>query len=141
MDDDAHYASLFDTLEQDRKDQKVYCDVTVSVNNKHFSAHRCVLGTFCVYFATLFQSGFKEKYDDVIKLSGPIGEEISPSTFQSILDFCYKKRCELTASNVFDILGAAEFLQIDRLKQQCLQYLETLIGPEHWQKIYKTAIR
>ena len=47
----------------------------------------------------------------------------------------------MTANNVFDVLGAAEFLQIERLKKYCVQYLETSIGPENWQNIYKTAIK
>jgi len=139
--DDTHFSSLFDKLDRDREDEKVYCDVTVSVNNVLFPAHRCILGTFCVYFATLFQSSFKDKFNETIKLSGPIGEEIKPSTFQSILNYCYKKKSTLTSTNVYDVLAAAEFLQIDGLKAECIKHLKTLISAESWLKIYRTAAK
>ena len=134
---DGHFSLLFDKLDQDRKADQVYCDVTISVNNKLFPAHRCILGTFCLYFATLFQSSFKDKHNETIKLSGPIGEEIKPRTFQSILNFCYTGKSNLTASNGYDILAASEFLQIDGLKEECLKYLKTLLSAKNWLKIYR----
>jgi len=140
--EDKHFASLFDKLEEDRKGDKVYCDVTISVNNKLFPAHRCILGTFCLYFATLFRSSFDDKNKEVIKLSGPVGEDIKPSTFQSILNFCYTKQSGLKASNVYDVLAATEYLQIDNLKKECLDYLKrSLTNFEDWLKIYRTAMQ
>jgi len=139
--DSSHFSSLFDKLDQDRKGDQVYCDVTISVNNKLFPAHRCILGTFCVYFATLFQSSFKDKSNETIKLSGPLGEEIKPRTFQSVLNFCYTKRTDLTKESVYDILAAAEFLQIDRLKDDCVRYLNSLLSASSWLKIYRTALK
>jgi len=139
--DSSHFSSLFDKLDQDRKGDQVYCDVTISVNNKLFPAHRCILGTFCVYFATLFQSSFKDKSNETINLSGPLGEEIKPSTFQSVLNFCYTKNAGLTEENVYDLLAAAEFLQIDRLKDECVRYLITLLSADSWLNIYKTALK
>jgi len=141
MADDNHFTSLFDNLDEDRKGDKVYSDVTISVNNKLFPAHRCILGTFCLYFATLFQSSSKDKSNETIKLSGPIGEEIKPNTFQSILNFCYTKKSDLTANNVYDILSAAQFLQIDRLTTECLKYLTTLLSADNWLKIYRIALK
>merc|ERR1712136_52007 len=73
---------------------------------------------------TLFQSEFDDKNAKIIKLSGPIDEEIHPRTFKSLLTFCYTKQTNLRRDNVFDILAAAEFLQIDTLKEQCKNYLK-----------------
>ena len=126
-----HFSSLFDKLDNDRKNDKLLCDVTISVNNKHFPAHRCILATFCVYFATLFQSSFDDKLNNIIKLTGPIGEEITCDTFDWLLQYLYTAKASITANNVYDILSASEFLQIDRLKAKCLECLKTLINAEN----------
>jgi len=140
--EDKHFTTLFDKLDEDRKGDKVYCDVTISVGDANFSAHRCILGTFCLYFATLFRSSFDDKNKEVIKLSGPVGEDIKPSTFQSILNFCYTKQSGLKASNVYDVLAATEYLQIDNLKKECLDFLKaSLANFEDWLRIYRTAMQ
>ena len=140
--EDGHFSSLFKELDKDRNGEKLYCNVTISVNNgKLFHAHRCVLGTFCEYFSTLFRSDFKDKYSEIIKLSGPIDEEISSDTFRLILDFCYSKKSGLTPQNVFEILSGAEFLQCHRLKAECGEFLTTLITPENWLQIYRIGVK
>jgi len=90
---------------------------------------------------TLFQSEFDDKNAKIIKLSGPIDEEIHPRTFKSILTFCYTKQTNLRRDNVFDILAAAEFLQIDTLKEQCKNYLKNKINSDNWLKIYRVAMK
>ena len=120
--ENTHFSQLFDKLDEDRKDDQVYCDVTISVNNKLFPAHRCILATFCVYFATLFRSSFNDKFDDTIKISGAIGDDMKASTFQTVLNFCYKNQSGLTKDNIYDVLSAAEFLQNDKLKERYLMH-------------------
>ena len=138
---DKHFSFLFNKLDKDRKDAKLYCDVTVSVRNELFPAHRCILGAYCFYFSTLFESDYKDSFDETIIISGPIGDEISPATFQSVLNFCYTSAIRLTKNNIYDILAAAEFLQIDRLKQESVDFLKSMISTENWLKIFKIAVR
>ena len=130
---------LFDEFDIDENGET---DVTISVDDKLFPAHRRVLKNSSLYFATLFQSGFKDKTNETITISGPIGEEIKSDTFQSILKFCYRKQSGLTENNVCDILAAAEFLQIDTLKDECIDYLKTILSTDNMRKIYRnTAFR
>ena len=61
---DNHLSSLFEELNLDENGET---DVTISVDDKLFPAHRCILATFSLYFATLFQSDFKDKTYETIK--------------------------------------------------------------------------
>ncbi len=72
---------------------------------------------------------------------GPIGEEITPETFKSILNFCYTNQTDLTATNVFNILAGSEYLELGSLKDICLEYLKTLIDHENWLRVYRTAVK
>lgn len=137
--DNGHFLLLFDKLDKDRKGKKHYCDVTISVNNTFFSTHRCVLGTFSVYFATLFQSRFKSKNERIIRLPSRIGKKkgIAPRIFKSLLNYFYTGRISLTTNNVYDVLAATEFLEIDTLKTECLEFLKTILSPENWLKVFR----
>lgn len=139
--ENSHFSTLFAELNQDRKGDKRYCDITISVGGLLFPAHRCILGIFCDYFSTLFQTDFKDKYGDIIKISGAIGENISSDVFQLILDFCYTAKTTLNSENVFGVLSGAEFLQISRLKNQCGKFLMTSITPENWLSIYRIGAK
>lgn len=136
-----HFLSLFDKLDKDRQQGKSYCDVTISVNNELFPAHRCILGTFCVYFDTLFQDGTNFKQSNIIELGGPYCDEVTPAAFKTILNFCYTKQSDVTEKSVYDVLAGSEFLQVDRMKRICVEYLKTLISPDNFVRIYKIGVK
>ena len=74
-----------------------------------------------------------------IKVTGPIGEEISATTFRTALEFCYTRKADLNDDSIYDILSCAEYLQIESLKMKCGEFLETLLTPQTWLKIYRIA--
>ena len=91
MDDD-HHSLLFSNLNKDRKGRRKYCGIQVATGDVVFYAHRCVLGTYSLYFDTLVGCEFSERFSKTVKLTGPLGENISSRTVEVILDFCYTNK-------------------------------------------------
>lgn len=144
-----HFELLFHKLNEDRKDQKLYCDIEISVRDVIFPAHRCVLGAFSGYFSTLFSCQFRDKNDKRVTLSGPLGEDISPHTFQIVLDFCYTKTLMIRheRNGYYNVLAAATFLQITSLSEECCLFLYNefctigVSSPENWLQCYSIAVK
>lgn len=132
-----HYESMFIKMNRDRTEGQRYCDVIIAVDDKRFHTHKCILGTFSEYFDTLFSSKFKDKDDETVKLFGPIGQKITSCTFEMILNYCYSSEIDLNRKNVYDVLDAAEFLQMGRLSSQCYLLLRTTLQPENWLKSFR----
>lgn len=71
-----------------------YSDLTFSFQDgTTVHANKCILFARCPYFARLFEGGFKERDQSVV----PIDENISPSTFYSILE-CKKNYLKTNTS-------------------------------------------
>lgn len=131
-------------LNEDRKNSKdSTCDVIIQADQTQFRCHRRVLSDASDYFRTLFLSDFAERNDKVLKLSGPIGGEISEQSLAAVFEFMYTRQAVLAAENVIEILLAAEFLQVAKLKVECMEYLlsddRDSITAENWLETYRVA--
>lgn len=141
MDQGEHLPVLLNNLERDRQTTQRYCDITLVVNDVEFAAHRIVLASFSGYFDTLFESSFSEKQDGVVHLSGPIDNELSAQDIETVLDFMYKKKLKLTTNNSLRILHASEYLQIDKLKTECIDFIGSRINSDSWLDTYRLGVK
>ncbi|XP_076816677.1 uncharacterized protein LOC143462406 isoform X2 [Clavelina lepadiformis] len=114
----SHKTSILADLNNDRFDRDSYCDVTLIVENKLFAAHRCILGKLSNFFHRMFKSEMREKYDSVVHV-----ELITADIMHEILAFVYTASIELNENNAMDILAAADYLQMDELKNLCANFL------------------
>ena len=140
----AHFARGIEFLSQlnnDRKTEKIYCDVIVETDGIQFQVHRCVVGIFSAYFKTMFKSNFTEKHTDVIHLFGPIGEEISHRTLSVIFDYMYTSEVLLSDETVFDVTIASEYLLIPDLTSICTNLLRKLLTLENWLRIFQLGLK
>lgn len=80
---------------------------------------RVILVAASKYFETMLGSDFDESKQNefILKQEHDDGE-----TIQTIVDFCYTGRIELTTGNVDKFIEAAAFYQIDLLQQSCCDY-------------------
>ena len=103
------------------REQDEFIDVRLKVGEEVFSAHRVVLAASSDYFHAMFAHGMKEANQDVIELKD---ENISAATLKNVLDSIYSGNfTAVNDENVFEVLVAADHLQVTSVVQQCCEYL------------------
>ena len=95
-------------------------DVTIRVGPECISANRMVLACFSKFFKSMFRSPFKEKYQNTVEIKELDGEAV-----KAVKEFIYSGKIVVHSNNVLALLGVAEFLQVDDLKQTCFSFMES----------------
>ena len=104
------------------REQGEFIDVHLKASKEVFSAHRIVLAASSDYFHAMFAHGMKESNQEVIELKD---ESISAAALKIVLDSIYSGDLQVNDENVFDVLVAADHLQVTSVVQQCCDYLQT----------------
>ena len=104
------------------RQQGEFIDVHLKASKEVFSAHRIVLAASSDYFHAMFAHGMKESNQEVIELKD---ESISATALKIVLDSIYSGDLEVNDENVFEVLVAADHLQVTSVVQQCCDYLQT----------------
>ena len=104
------------------REQGEFIDVRLKVEEDEFATHRIVLAANSDYFHAMFAHGMKESNQEVMELKD---ENISVSAFKKVMDSMYSGEIEVNDENVFEVLLAADHLQVTSVVQQCCKYLET----------------
>ena len=104
------------------REQGEFIDVHLKVGEELFSAHRIVLAASSDYFHAMFAHGMKESNQEVIELKD---DSISEAALKIVLDSIYSGDLPVNDENVFDVLVAADHLQVTSVVQQCCDYLQT----------------
>ena len=114
----AHSEILLSKCAQFR-DQGEFIDVHLKLGDELFPAHRIVLAAISDYFHAMFTYGMKESTQEVIELKD---ETISAEALKIVLDSIYRGELHLNNENVFEVLVAADYLQVTSAVQQCCDY-------------------
>ena len=104
------------------REQGEFIDVGLKVGEEVFSAHRIVLSASSDYFHAMFAHGMKESNQEVIELKD---ESISAAALKIVLDSIYSGDLQVNDENIFEVLVAADHLQVTSAVQQCCDYLQT----------------
>ena len=86
-----------------------FIDVRLKVREDIFPAHRIVLASNSDYFHAMFTTGMKESNQEVIELKD---ENISPDALKTVIDSIYTGDLRVNTENVFEVLAAADHLQV-----------------------------
>lgn len=115
---------LIHKLDELRKSNLV-CDATVRAEGQDFPAHRCVLSAGSPFFRALFTSELrvKENEDNVIELT-----EITCDALTEVLQYIYTGKAKINSSNAEDLVIAADYLIVPRLKSKAELFLEGSIS-------------
>ena len=97
--------------------QNVFCDITISVGERHFPAHKAVLAASSKYFDAMFTSGFQEASHDTVSVHG------NPEVFELLLQFIYTGKLMLNQKITPLVLEMACYLQLDIASHVCADYL------------------
>ncbi|XP_068740708.1 kelch-like protein 3 [Montipora capricornis] len=104
------------------REQGEFIDVRLKVGDEEFSVHRIVLAANSDYFHAMFARGMKESNQEVIELKD---ENISAAALKIVMDAIYGGEINFNDENVFEVLLAADHLQVTSVLQQCCEYLQT----------------
>ena len=104
------------------RQQGEFIDVHLKASKEVFSAHRIVLAASSDYFHAMFAHGMKESNQEVIELKD---ESISAAALKIVLDSIYGGDLQVNDENIFEVLVAADHLQVTSVVQQCCEYLQT----------------
>ena len=118
----AHSENLLSKCAQFRE-QGDFIDVRLKVGEDEFAAHRIVLAANSDYFHAMFAHGMKESNQEVIELKD---ENISVAAMKIVMDSIYSGEINVNDENVFEVLTAADHLQVASVVEQCCKYLVQL---------------
>ena len=104
------------------REEGEFIDVRLKVGEDVFLAHRIVLAANSDYFHAMFARGMKESNQEVIELKD---ESISAAALKIVMDSIYSGDLHVNDENVFDVLLAADHLQVTSVVEQCCNYLQT----------------
>lgn len=111
-----HSTSVLLSLNDQRK-QDLFCDVTVTVENKSFRAHRSVLAACSDYFLSAVV--WKKELDMLITLP----EEVTARGFAPLLQFAYTAKLLLNKDNILDVCRSVEILGFHNIEKTCFSFL------------------
>ena len=114
------------------RDSRSLTDITLKVCEKSFDAHRVVLAASSEYFSAMFIGGMQEGSQKEIELKD---DSLTPAALQIILDFVYKSEINITEENVFEVLGAADHLQMTSVIEMCSEFISESLVTDQLNKL------
>lgn len=120
MEISSHQSHLLQQLNEQRQ-QDVFCDCSILVEDKVFKAHRNVLFASSGYFKMLLSQSSREMSQSATATF----QAFSPDTFTVILDFVYSGKLSLTGQNVIEVMSAASFLQMTDVISVCKTFIKS----------------
>ncbi|CAF3757459.1 unnamed protein product [Rotaria magnacalcarata] len=104
-----------------------YCDVTLRMDDQQsFNVHRAILCSCSSFFRALFTNGMNETTDRIVDI-----HDIKGDIMNLIIDFIYTHEITLNENNIYEILPAANQLQVLELFSLCENYLYEKLSPEN----------
>ena len=114
------------------RDSQTLVDVSLKVGGKSFKAHRVVLAASSEYFCAMFTDGMRESCAAEIELKD---SSLTAEAFQVILDFVYKSELNVKEENVFEVLGAADHLQMTSVIEGCSTFISEALVDDQMKKM------
>ncbi len=102
----------------DLREEGLLCDIELQVEGEMISVHRALLASVSPYFKALFTREFKEVNQDVIEI-----KEVSFLGMRLVIDCCYTSRLQLNPDNLYDILSAANHVQVNKIVDSCKKFM------------------
>ena len=110
-------------------------DVTIRAGAESISANRMVLACYSKFFESMFRSQLRERYQNAVEIN-----EFDGKAVKSVIEYIYTGKIDINQDNVITLLGVADFLQVDDVKQTCFGYLESILSIDNCLDIMKASV-
>ncbi|KAM9735119.1 zinc finger and BTB domain-containing protein 7C isoform 2-T5 [Menidia menidia] len=119
-----HSSDVLCSLNEQRRDG-LLCDVILIVRDQEYRTHRSVLAACSQYFKKLFTVATTDGGDPQHATAVYEIDFVAPDSLTAILEFAYTSTLTVTASNVKEILNAAQMLEIPCIINVCLEIMDS----------------
>lgn len=119
-----HSSDVLCSLNEQRR-AGLLCDVVLIVRDQEYRTHRSVLAACSQYFKKLFTVATVDGGDHHHAAVVYEIDFVAPESLTAILEFAYTSTLTVTASNVKEILNAAQMLEIPCIINVCLEIMDS----------------
>ncbi|KAF1377626.1 hypothetical protein PFLUV_G00202720 [Perca fluviatilis] len=119
-----HSSDVLCSLNEQRR-EGLLCDVILIVRDQEYRTHRSVLAACSQYFKKLFTVANADGGDHHHTAAVYEIDFVAPDSLTAILEFAYTSTLTVTASNVKEILNAAQMLEIPCIINVCLEIMDS----------------
>ena len=119
-----HSSDVLCSLNEQRRDG-LLCDVILIVRDQEYRTHRSVLAACSQYFKKLFTVATTDGGEHHHAAAVYEIDFVAPESLTAILEFAYTSTLTVTASNVKEILNAAQMLEIPCIINVCLEIMDS----------------
>ncbi|XP_078490691.1 kelch-like protein 12 isoform X3 [Ciona intestinalis] len=120
-----HGSDLLQFIHTSREDGH-FNDVMICVDGKNIPASKMVLSCFSKYFHKMFTTEMKEKYKDCVEVNG-----VDVESMNNLVQFMYTGEISINIDSVCYLLAVTDYLQMQSVKQLCIQYLMDATSPQN----------
>ncbi len=133
--DEIQTCKLIEDLNQARK-QGIFCDITLLTGPDKYpiKGHRVFLSLDSEYFRVMFTTDLKEGSQSEVELP-----KIDVSTMESVMEFIYTGRMNVTNEDIENITRAANFFGMSKLLENCTSYIKKRISYNNCVEILEFA--
>ena len=110
-------------------------DVTIQAGAECILANRMVLACYSKFFESMFLSALKEKYQNTVEIKTFDGMAV-----KQIIQYIYTGILDINTNNALTLLGTADFLQVDDVKEMCFNFMETSLTVDNCLDVVKASI-
>ena len=101
------------------------CDVTITVEDMSFKAHKLILAGCSPYFRCMFgKKKFSEENMDNISIDPERQLGIKGSAVEQLIEYMYTGYMDFELGNIIDLIWASDLFQLPEIKEQGLDKLE-----------------
>lgn len=118
------------------REERKFCDFIIETDDLKFYAHRSQLAACSDYFKVMLATDSLESKQGKVTF-----REITASTMDIVLEFCYTSKIVLTTTNIQEVLYAASFLQIDSLISLAVAFIRARIDTDNCIGVMSVAER
>ena len=113
-----HFSSALKKLDEDRLSNQIFCDFTIKTETQDFPVHKCLLGVVSEFFKRMFETNMKEKFENSVVI-----ETIEAEIMKVVIEFLYGNTDSIDSDNVYEVLKAADYLQVQDLMTHCADFM------------------
>ena len=117
------------------RNQIRFNDVTIQSADTSIPANRMVLSCFCSFFDEYFATETNNQINNLV-VDIP---DVEGKLLELLIQYIYTGQICINSDNVFDILSAADHLELDEVKEFCFEFLNEYMTSDNCVTILITA--
>jgi len=116
------------------RNEGYFNDVNIKVADECFPANRMVLSCVSRVFERMFKVEMQDPYEKTVEV-----KEVDKKSMEILIDYIYNGQIFLNKENVMNLLAAANYLQVEDVKQLCYEYLNSILSTDTWFAMYSAS--